>query len=126
MTQDIENAGAAIDSVANPLIEEMSIMEIIQESNSWYILIPLLLMSIYAIFVFVERFLALQKASNDEEQFMSRIKDYVQEGKLDAAKNLCTTTDSPVARMVDKGVSRIGKPMQDIKAAVENVGKLEI
>jgi biopolymer transport protein ExbB len=57
---------------------------------------------------------------------MSRIKDYVLEGKLDSAKNLCETTDSPVARMVDKGVSRIGKPMQDIKASVENVGKLEI
>jgi biopolymer transport protein ExbB len=83
-------------------------------------------MSIYAIFIFVERFMALRKAGNEEDQFMSRIKDYVQEGKLDSAKNLCASTDSPIARMVDKGVSRIGKPMQDIKASVENVGKLEI
>lgn len=115
-----------MDSVANSTIAEMSVMEIINESNSWYILIPLLLMSGYAIYIFVERYMTLRRASNDEKQFMSRIKDYVQDGKLDSAKNLCETTDSPIARMVDKGVSRIGKPMQDIKASVENVGKLEV
>jgi len=121
MIQEAASAGAAMDSVANSTIAEMSVMEIINESNSWYILIPLLLMSGYAIYIFVERFMTLKRASNDEKQFMSRIKDYVQDGKLDSAKNLCETTDSPIARMVDKGVSRIGKPMQDIKASVENV-----
>lgn len=126
MIQEASNAGAAMDSIANSTIAEMSVMEIINESNSWYILIPLILMSGYAIYIFVERFLTLRRASNDEKQFMSRIKDYVQDGKLDSAKNLCETTDSPIARMVDKGVSRIGKPMQDIKASVENVGKLEV
>ncbi len=126
MIQEAASAGAAMDSVANSTIAEMSVMEIINESNSWYILIPLLLMSGYAIYIFVERFMTLRRASNDEKQFMSRIKDYVQDGKLDSAKNLCETTDSPIARMVDKGVSRIGKPMQDIKASVENVGKLEV
>ncbi len=126
MIQEAANAGTAMDSVANSTIAEMSVMEIINESNSWYILIPLLLMSGYAIYIFVERFMTLRRASNDEKQFMSRIKDYVQDGKLDSAKNLCETTDSPIARMVDKGVSRIGKPMQDIKASVENLGKLEV
>ena len=57
---------------------------------------------------------------------MSRIKEYVNQNNLDSAKNLCATTDSPVARMVEKGVSRIGKPMNDIKASIENVGKFEI
>lgn len=126
MIQESASTGAAMDSVANSTIAEMSVMEIINESNSWYILIPLLLMSGYAIYIFVERYMTLRRASNDEKQFMSRIKDYVQDGKLDSAKNLCETTDSPIARMVDKGVSRIGKPMQDIKASVENVGKLEV
>ena len=126
MIQESASTGAAMDSVANSTIAEMSVMEIINESNSWYILIPLLLMSGYAIYIFVERFMTLRRASNDEKQFMSRIKDYVQDGKLDSAKNLCETTDSPIARMVDKGVSRIGKPMQDIKASIENVGKLEV
>ena len=126
MIQEAASAGAAMDSVANSTIAEMSVMEIINESNSWHILIPLLLMSGYAIYIFVERFMTLRRASNDEKQFMSRIKDYVQDGKLDSAKNLCETTDSPIARMVDKGVSRIGKPMQDIKASIENVGKLEV
>ncbi|MGB1040207.1 MAG: MotA/TolQ/ExbB proton channel family protein [Flavobacteriales bacterium] len=127
MIQSPETAGAAADTAAELVQKEMKLIEVISEaSDSWYILIPLLLMSIYAIYVFVERLMTLRKADKEEEQFMLRIKDYVHEGKLDSAKNLCASTDSPVARMVEKGVSRIGKPMQDIKASIENVGKLEI
>lgn len=127
-TQITEGAGAVSDSLANAAGNELpdSPWGIIVESNSWYILIPLFLMSVYALYVFVERFMALKKADKDEKQFMLQIKDYVQDGKLDSAKNLCKTTDSPIARMVEKGVSRIGKPMNDITVSIENVGKLEI
>ena len=113
-------------SLETPEVTEIRVWEIIVESQSWYILIPLLLMSIYAIYVFVERFLALKKSNKIENEFMLRIKDYVHDGKLDAAKNLCATTDNPIARMVDKGVSRIGKPMNDIAVSIENVAKLEV
>ncbi len=94
--------------------------------SSWYILIPLLLMSLYAVFIFVERFMALKRANKEEKEFMLKIKDYVHDGKLDAAKTLCESTDNPIARMVEKGVARIGKPMSDIAVSIENVGKLEI
>lgn len=106
--------------------EKLKVMDIIVESNSWYILIPLLLMSLYAVYIFVERFMALKRANREEKEFMLKIKDYVHDGKLDAAQNLCSTTDNPIARMVEKGVSRIGKPMSDIAVSIENVGKLEI
>lgn len=126
-TQFTEGAGAVSDSLAMAQKNaDVPIWDIIVESNSWYILIPLFLMSIYAIYIFVERFMALKKADNDEKQFMLQIKDYVQDGKLDSAKNLCKTTDNPIARMVEKGVARIGKPMSDIAVSIENVGKLEI
>ena len=122
-----DNIVPETDTTANKITEvatEIDVWNIIVESNSWYILIPLLLMSIYAVYVFVERFLALRKSGKDEQEFMLRIKDYVHDGKLDAAKNLCSTTDNPIARMVEKGVSRIGKPMNDIAVSIENVGKL--
>lgn len=126
-TQITEGAGAVSDSLAMAQKNaDVPIWDIIVESNSWYILIPLFLMSIYAIYIFVERFMALKKADKDEKQFMLQIKDYVQDGKLDSAKNLCKTTDNPIARMVEKGVARIGKPMSDIAVSIENVGKLEI
>ena len=127
MIQTPDMAGAAADTVAEVVQEKIKLIDVLSEaSDSWYILIPLLLMSIYAIYIFVERLMTLRKADKEEEQFMDRIKDYVHDGKLDSAKSLCASTDSPVARMVEKGVSRIGKPMQDIKASIENVGKLEI
>lgn len=126
-TQLTEGAGAVSESMANAdKAKSVPIWDIIVESNSWFILIPLFIMSIYAIYIFVERFMALKKADNDEKQFMLQIKDYVQDGKLDSAKNLCKTTDNPIARMVEKGVSRIGKPMSDIAVSIENVGKLEV
>lgn len=126
-SQFTEGTGVVSDSLATAQKSgDVPIWDIIVESNSWYIIIPLFLMSIYAIYIFVERFMALKKADNDEKQFMLQIKDYVQDGKLDSAKNLCKTTDNPIARMVEKGVSRIGKPMNDIAVSIENVGKLEI
>ena len=123
MIQTADNIGAAADTAGQAPVADMSIMGIIVESNSWYILIPLLLMSIYAIYIFVERLMALSKADKGEDQFMSR-NIVVTRTKLDSAKNDCEFID--FSKMVDKGVSRIGKPMQDIKASVENVGKLEI
>jgi len=91
-----------------------------------YIYVPLLLLSFASVYIFIERYLAVNKAMKAEANFMSRIKEYIHQGKLDSAKNLCSTTNTPVARMLEKGISRIGKDMSDIKAAIENVGKLEI
>jgi biopolymer transport protein ExbB len=91
-----------------------------------YIYIPQILLSIVSVYIFVERSMAINKAMKEESNFMPKIKEYVSQGKFDSAKNLCSTSNTPVARMIEKGISRIGKDMSDIKAAIENVGKLEI
>ncbi|MCF8277442.1 MAG: MotA/TolQ/ExbB proton channel family protein [Flavobacteriales bacterium] len=89
------------------------------------IMLSLLVLSFIAIYIFVERFLTIRKAGEEDAAFMSAIKDSIQRSDLAAAKALCLRTDSPVARMLEKGISRIGRPLGDISAAVENVGKLE-
>jgi biopolymer transport protein ExbB len=78
------------------------------------------------IFIFIERFLTIRKSLQGERDFMMKVKSYVEDGKLDAAQQLCASTDNPVARMVQKGISRIGKPMEDIATSIENVAKLEV
>ncbi|MFM2228094.1 MAG: hypothetical protein RL664_1437 [Bacteroidota bacterium] len=94
--------------------------------DAWYIYLPLLLMSLITVFIFIERWLTVAKANKEESNFMTNIKQYINQGKLSEAKNLCVTTNTPVARMIGKGIARIGKPLEDIKGAVENSGKLEI
>ncbi|MFW6020403.1 MAG: MotA/TolQ/ExbB proton channel family protein [Bacteroidales bacterium] len=91
-----------------------------------WIMIPLAILSIIAIYIFVERYLALNKAAQEETNFMNNIRDLMHEGKMDSAKALCKSNESPIARMIEKGISRIGKPLNDVNAAVENVGKLEV
>ncbi|MGM0612049.1 MAG: MotA/TolQ/ExbB proton channel family protein [Bacteroidota bacterium] len=91
-----------------------------------WIMIPLAILSIIAIYIFVERYLVLNKAAQEETNFMNNIRDFMHEGKIDSAKALCKSNDSPIARMIEKGISRIGKPLNDVNAAVENVGKLEV
>lgn len=82
--------------------------------------------SIVAVYIFVERFLVINKASKEDKNFMGNLRDYILQGKLDQARDLCKSQDSPISRMMAKGVSRIGKPLNDINAAIENVGKLEV
>ena len=91
-----------------------------------WVMIPILILSIIAVYIFVERYYAIKKARKVDINFMNRIRDYIMDGKIDAAKNLCETTDNPVAHMIHKGISRIGRPLNDVSAAIENVGRLEI
>jgi biopolymer transport protein ExbB len=91
-----------------------------------WVMIPIILLSFVAAYIFIERYYVIRKASREDQNFMNRIKDYIHDGKIDAAIALCRSTDSPSARMVEKGISRLGRPLQDINTAIENVGKLEI
>ncbi len=91
-----------------------------------WIMIPIAVLSIIAVYIFVERYFAIRKASKTDENFMNRIKDYIHDGKIEAALTLCQSTDSPIARMIEKGIERIGRPLSDINTAIENVGRLEI
>lgn len=90
------------------------------------IMIVLALILALAVYMFIERLITLKQASKEDSSFMNRIKDYIYDGKIDAARKLCRDTDNPTARMVDKGISRLGRPMNDVLIAIENVGNLEI
>ena len=91
-----------------------------------WVMIPIILLSFVAAYIFIERFYVIRNATKADNNFMNRIKDYIHDGKIDAALALCRSTDSPSARMVEKGITRLGRPLQDISTAIENVGKLEI
>jgi len=86
----------------------------------------LLLLSILAIYILVERYFAIKKESLEDENFLMSIRKFVEEKNIDQAKKLCKNTDSPISRMIEKGLDRIDKPMTDISSAIENQGKLEI
>lgn len=122
-TDGVETATNAEEVV--PTTETLSVFELIA-NGGWYIMIPLGILSVLAIYIFIERFLAIQKASKEDPQFMNQIKDFIHDGKIDAADHLCKQTEGTFPRMIQKGVKRIGKPLGDISAAVENVAKLEV
>ena len=119
-----------------PLAEELisQVEEPVQESiNLWqmaqyggWIMIILALLLATACYIFIERLVVLKAATQEDKSFMDRIRDYIHEGKIDSAINLCKQTDTPSAHMIEKGISRIGRPMQDVQVAVENVGNLEV
>lgn len=120
----------AVDSIssaagiANGATTELSVWELCLEGG--FIMIPLVLLSIVCIYIFIERFLVIKKANQEDETFMKRIKDYIHEGEIESAMNLCKKTGSPYARLIGKGISRIGRPMNDVLVAIENTGNLEI
>jgi len=111
-----------------PVEKTLSIWELITSGGTGGIIIMsvLLILSIIAVYIFIERFNALKRANQIDDNFMNNIKDHVLNGKLDAARALCQSHNSPVARMIEKGITRIGKPLKDIGAAIENTGKLEV
>lgn len=108
-------------------------VEVPAELNIWslmlkggFFMIPLLLLSVLSIYIFVERLLVVRKAAKEDNTFMDRIKDYIHDGEIDAALKLCKKTDTPAARLIAKGISRLGRPMNDVLVAIENAGNIEI
>ncbi len=102
----------------------LSVIELLIKGG--WLMIPMAILSFITIYIFVERYLTIIKASRLDSKFMPGIRDYVMSGNIDAAKALCRQTDTPVARMIEKGISRIGKPLKNIEVAIENVGRLEV
>lgn len=104
-----------------------------EEMNLWTmatyggpIMIVLVLMLAFAVYLLIERSITLKQAMKEDNSFMNRIKDYIYDGKIDAALKLCRESNTPTTRMVEKGISRLGRPMNDVLVAIENVGNLEI
>ncbi|MCX2451719.1 MotA/TolQ/ExbB proton channel family protein [Pedobacter sp. PLR] len=91
-----------------------------------WVMIPLAFLAFAGLVIFVERYLTIRKASKTESNLMLHIKQYIHEGRLDNAITLCRNNSSPLARMLEKGLKRIGRPIKDIEAAIENNGKLEV
>jgi len=118
------------DSLSAPVITEktLSIVNLITSGGIGGNLVmgALALLSIFAVYILIERFSAIRKASIEDDSFLKSIQNFVEAKDIEAAKNLCRNTDSPISRMIEKGVNRINKPMTDISAAIENQGKLEV
>ena len=106
----------------------LSVIDLIVNGGAGSIVIISVLFAMLAValYIYFERLLAVKAASNIDKNFMNQIRDHVMNGKLEAAKILCAQTNSPVARLTEKGVSRLGKPLDDINTAIENAGTLEV
>ncbi len=118
-------AEAIMETANNAATQEpMRLIDLVAAGG--FIMVILGILSIIAIYIFVERMLTISKAGKEDLNFMNNIRDYILNGKIDSAKALCKSNQTPVARMIEKGISRIGRPLDDISAAIENVAKLEI
>lgn len=95
-------------------------------TDGGYIMIPLAVLLVVSIYIFIERCIALHRAARQDSTFMNRIRDYVMEGDIKNAEQLCKRTDTPTSRLILKGVSRIGRPLNDVMMAIENTGNLEV
>ena len=115
------------DTVATEAVQKsVPIIEILLTQTGWFFLIPLLLMSFIAVYIFFERFVKIQKANDIDNDFMSQIQQYMLDGNIKAAENLCADSDTPISNMVRKGIRRIGKPLRSIEVAIENEGRIEL
>ncbi|MFO7865069.1 MAG: MotA/TolQ/ExbB proton channel family protein [Salinivirgaceae bacterium] len=118
MADTAQNAATGAESELSLSFFDMAI-------KGGIIMIPIVVLLILSVYIFFERFFALRDASKEDPTFMNRIKDYIHDGKIDAAHSLCQSTNTITARMIEKGISRIGRPLNDINAAVENIANLE-
>ena len=125
---DLDTMMTAIQDTAvvveQPVEESINLYTMAQYGG--WIMIVLAILLAFALYLFIERLVVLTKATKEDKTFMNRIRDYIKDGNMDSAIKLCQRTDTPSARMVEKGISRIGRPMQDVQVAIENVGNLEV
>jgi biopolymer transport protein ExbB len=121
MFAQITSAASAAATTAQP---QLSIWQLCLEGG--WIMIPLAVLLLIGIYVFAERAIVIGRASRTDDTFMRRIKDYIHDGEIDSALNLCKTNGSPYARLIAKGITRIGRPMNDVLVAIENAGNLEV
>lgn len=125
MLQETDTFVTTVTDIAAPApVQELSVWDLALQGG--WIMIPLAILSIISIYIFVERCIVIGRARRDDDTFMKRIKDYIHDGEIESARHLCSTTDTPYARLISKGISRIGRPMQDVLVTIENTGNIEI
>ncbi len=121
---------AAVDTTAlapaTPVSQEMNLSVFDLAVKGGWLMIILLILSIMAIYIFGNKWWMIRKAGNIDKNFMKDIRDMIHDGKIKSALALCQKYDSPIARLVEKGIERIGRPLPDIQAAVENMGNVEV
>lgn len=130
----MQSTGAASDTVSQALTSlpqpakpseiSLSIWDLALKGGP--IMIPIALLSILGIYIFIERYILIGRASKEDSNFMNNIRDFMHNGRLDSALSLCRNNNTPIARMIEKGLQRLGRPLGDINAAIENVGSLEV
>jgi biopolymer transport protein ExbB len=114
-----DTAGAAAQDEA-----AVSLLDLL--FNGGWAMIPIAILSLMAVYIFVERLLTIQRAAKTPDSFSDKIKNLVLNGDINGARLLCNQSDTPVARMLEKGLSRIGSPLKNIEVSIENVGRIEI
>jgi biopolymer transport protein ExbB len=114
------------NTINSPALKEntMSFWELIVKGG--WIMLPIGILFIVAIYLFFERFFYIKLAAKTDQNFMNKVRDYIHDAKIDSALTLCQTTNMPVARMIEKGIKRIGRPLKEIEESIEIVGKFEV
>jgi len=128
ITETLDTLNRTVAAAANlpvqPAPESMSLMSMIMKGG--IIMIPIAILSIAAVYVFIERYLTFRRYVTSDENFMNRIHDYIYDGRTDSALALCKNTSKPIARMIEKGILRLGRPIKEIEESIEIVGKFEV
>jgi len=126
LNNPINPANAPLDLTGEiiPTEAQMNIIDLFNKGG--WIMYVLLFLSLLALYICIERWLVIRQADKNDESFMNRIKDYIYDGKVDSALNLCRMTQTATARMIGKGISRLGRPTNDVLAAIENAGDIEV
>ncbi len=120
----ISETAATAPAEAAATTASMSVWDLCLKGG--FIMIPLAILLVVSIYIFIERYIVIRRADREDATFMKRIKDYIHDGEIDSAKLLCKKNGTPYARLILKGISRIGRPMNDVLVAIENAGNLEI
>lgn len=126
ITDSVSTAAAALPAVTPAPVQQdsLSLLDLILKGG--LLMIPIGILSLISIYVLIERFAAIKRAGKTDATLMQQIKEHLRSGNIEAAKNLCKAQNTAVASVIEKGVSRIGKPIREIESSMESVGKLEV
>jgi biopolymer transport protein ExbB len=124
----VQDSVAQIASQTTKVVKEINLWEVIFNGGAikTILIVMLFILLLITIYIIIERLVAIKAASKEDQSFMSRIKDYIFDGKIDSALNLCRSTNTSTSRMIEKGITRLGRPMEDVRLAIENVGNIEV
>ncbi|MFV0531516.1 MAG: MotA/TolQ/ExbB proton channel family protein [Flavobacteriales bacterium] len=128
MNDTVDTLKAINETVKGPIVKELSVWEMLFGGGiaGTIIMVILFILFVATVYIFFERYFIIEKASKADALFMNAIRDFVYDGKIESGLDLCKSTNSPEARMIEKGLTRIGRPLEDISQAIENTAKLEV